>query len=58
MPNCDECGDALHDPRDKNASGWWRDRCLPCIREQTPDVTRDTPIHETDAYRDWLEAGR
>ena len=56
MTDCDECGDELRDPRDKNASGWWRDRCLPCIREQTPDVERDTPIHETDDYRDWLEA--
>jgi len=24
MTDCDDCGDALVDPRDKNEAGWWR----------------------------------
>jgi hypothetical protein len=58
MPDCDECGGQLQDPRDKNASGWWRDRCLPCIGQETPDVERETPIRQTEAYRSWLEGAR
>jgi len=34
MPDCEDCEGALRDPRDKNKSGWWRDRCLPCIRQE------------------------
>jgi len=34
MTDCDDCGDELVGPRDKNMSGWWRDRCLPCIRQE------------------------
>jgi len=39
MSNCDDCGDALLDPRDKNKTGWWRDRCLPCFDDATGNVT-------------------
>lgn len=35
MPECEDCADDLVDPRDKNAAGWWRDRCLPCISEDS-----------------------
>jgi len=34
MTDCDDCGGELVDLRDKNMSGWWRDRCLPCIRKE------------------------
>lgn len=42
MPDCETCGETLEDPRDKNASGWWRDRCLPCIAADAPDVEHTT----------------
>jgi len=45
MPDCEVCDDPLEDPRDKNAAGWWRDRCLPCIAEAAPDVEH-TPAAE------------
>lgn len=32
MSECGNCGAPLVDPRDKNATGWWRDRCLRCLR--------------------------
>jgi len=34
MPDCEDCDDALVDPRDKNKAGWWRNRCLGCIRQE------------------------
>ena len=40
MATCDECGDALLDPRDKNETGWWRECCLPCIDDSADDVNR------------------
>jgi len=55
MPDCESCGHDLQDPRDKNAAGWWRDRCLPCIRRESSTADEDrTPIHESTAYRNWL----
>jgi len=58
MPNCDDCGDPLQDPRDKNTTGWWRDRCLPCIEQAAPDVGRErrSPaqwLAETPAPEGW-----
>lgn len=44
MTDCDECGDRLVDPRDKNKSGWWRDRCLPCIRAEHGHALTDEEI--------------
>jgi len=44
VTNCDDCGDRLVDPRDKNLSGWWRDRCLPCIREEHGHALTDEEI--------------
>lgn len=46
MATCESCGDPLQDPRDKNASGWWRDRCLPCIREDAYIPTERTSMAE------------
>jgi len=34
MPDCEDCGRSLVDPRDNNKAGWWRDRCLGCIRQE------------------------
>jgi len=34
MPDCEDCGDQLVDARDKNKAGWWRTRCLVCIRQE------------------------
>lgn len=45
MPECETCGDTLVDPRDKDAGGWWRDRCLPCISDAAPDIER-TPLED------------
>ncbi len=53
MPECSECGEPLEDPEDKNNAGHWRDKHIGCM--DSPDVDRDTPIHETDEYQDWLE---
>jgi hypothetical protein len=58
MTDCERCGDSLVDPRDKNAAGWWRDCCLPCIQERAPDVGRPrrdaaTWLAETDAPSGW-----
>jgi len=47
MTDCDECGAPLEDPRDKDAGGWWRDRCMECIEAAAPDVDR-TPIDISD----------
>ncbi len=44
MTDCDDCGDRLVDPRDKNMSGWWRDRCLPCIRQEHGRALTDEEI--------------
>jgi len=33
MSECERCGDDLVDPRDKNAAGWWRDRCMACLED-------------------------
>ena len=46
MPNCDNCGNELQDPRDKNAAGWWRDECLPCISNRAKLDRRDDPTDE------------
>ena len=55
MPDCENCGDVLEDPRDKNAAGWWRDRCLPCIAADAQTAPADRPpIHESAAYQAWL----
>jgi len=70
MSTCDECGGDLVGPRDKNKSGWWRDRCLPCIRREHGRALTDgggsstgrhrvcLTIEETDdgQYRAWKEA--
>jgi len=56
MPNCDKCGDPLQAPRDKDAGGWYRDRCLPCIAEAAPDVEK-TPVVGSDEYQEWLDRG-
>jgi len=70
MPDCDDCGDELQDPRDKNKAGWWRDYCLPCIRREHGRAMTDggwssmgrlrvsITIEETDdgQYRAWEEA--
>jgi len=45
-PTCDDCGDELVDPRDKNAAGWWRDRCLPCIAEDATVADERTTAAE------------
>lgn len=45
-PTCDDCGAELVDPRDKNASGWWRDRCLPCITEDAYQPDERTSVEE------------
>jgi hypothetical protein len=57
MPECENCGGELQDPRDK-AGGWWREKCVPCMSEESPDVDRETPIAESDAYQEWLENGQ
>jgi hypothetical protein len=41
-PVCDRCGDPLEHPRDKNAAGWWRDRCMPCIEALAYSVGDET----------------
>jgi len=53
MTECDVCGDDLQTPRDK-AGGWWRDRCLPRIREETPDIP-DTAVVDTIGYQQWVD---
>jgi hypothetical protein len=40
MPECERCGDDLVDDRDKNSAGHWRDRCIPCMREMSPEERR------------------
>jgi len=58
MTDCDICGDPLEAPRDKNAAGWWRDECLPCISERAPDAGRPRRdpaawLAETEAPEGW-----
>lgn len=69
MSDCEECGDSLVDPRDKNKAGWWRDRCLPCLRKEHGRLMTDggwsatgrqrftimTEQTEDDRYRAWEE---
>lgn len=55
MPECARCGESLETPRDKNASGWWRDRCLPCISEAVDADPPATPVEDRDSYHNWLE---
>jgi len=43
---CDSCGDKLQDPRDKDKGGWWRDRCMDCIAEESDLEPRDDPTEE------------
>jgi len=51
MTDCDDCGDALVDPRDKNEAGWWRDVCLPCIRREHGRALTDGGWNQTDRLR-------
>jgi len=51
MTDCDDCEDPLQDPRDKNMSGWWRDRCLPCIRQEHSRAMTDGGWNQTDRFR-------
>ena len=41
MSECGDCGRKLQDPRDKNASGWWRDECLDCLGTGAVPVLAD-----------------
>jgi len=56
MTECDVCGESLESPRDKDAGGWYRDRCLPCIAEDAPDV-KPTPVVGSAEYQAWLNGG-
>jgi len=38
---CDNCGDDLQPDRDKDAGGWYRDKCFPCIRETAREIRPD-----------------
>jgi len=51
MTDCDDCGDPLRDPRDKNKAGWWRDYCLPCIRTEHGRAMTDGGWNQTDRLR-------
>jgi len=54
MTDCDDCGDTLVGPRDKNTAGHWRDVCLPCIREEHGRAMTDGGWNQSDRLRFYL----
>jgi hypothetical protein len=58
MATCNECGDALLDPRDKNETGWWRERCLPCIDDATDESDMTSIDGDPDDYENQIPRAR
>jgi len=58
MTTCNECGDALQDPDDKNKAGHWRDAHRECMDSDGGRDERRSPeqwLADQDAPEGWSD---